>query len=121
MAIVDQEGILIAILVGYPRDKSWQNLNAEAANALEKARIQTHMKKQKNSRRGILFFPSDPAFYMGGGQTTPINMNFKSSWNKKIVTELNDMECFKRINGFTNSKSPPVVSFFHNSMAPQAF
>ena len=78
MAIIDQEGILIAILAGYSGDKSWQNLNAEAADALEKARIQTHMKKQKNSRRGILFSLRSSVLY-GGGQTTPINMNLKSS------------------------------------------
>jgi|SRR5271169_1218655 len=122
MPILDSEGRIVAILAGCPNDKCWPELNRQAAKALEEARVRCNMRDKKH-RRGI--FPSlRGGVLLGGGQTMPMNAK-NGDQAGEIVTDLNGRESFRRISGFTNSKSATPFflpsSFFSPPNDPRCF
>lgn len=109
IAIIDRDGRLVAILAGHPDDKTWPEVRRQAARLLEKARQRCRMKEEEH-RRGI-FYALRCGVSHGGGQTAPRNLSCKNAHNAKILAALSEKVAFRRINGFTNSKSP-LCHFF---------
>ena len=121
MSIVDREGRIIAILAGCLSDESWPELARQAAEALEEGRVRCNMVEER-TRRGV--FPALQAgFSHRGGRKEPINFTQRSKHRQALVADLNRHELFRRISGFTNSKSPslPPVTLLLTTEWPQVF
>lgn len=106
MGILDAENCIIGVLAGCPNDKGWPTLHKKAAIALEEWRPKVHISKydlEHTPRRGA-FTTLHCGISYGGGQIKPSNLKNHPT-NETILNELNSMEVFKRIAGFSSCMS----------------
>lgn len=92
---------IVAILAGHPDDPSWPTLQLQAAEALETRRPHCRVPKARRKHRRGAFVALNCGVSHGGGQTAPANLKNESP-NDRILDELNGMETFRRVAGFSS-------------------
>lgn len=107
-AIVDAQDRIVAIMAGHPDDPSWPNLQRQAAEALEARRPYCHIPKSHRKHRRGGFAALNCGVSHGGGQTAPGNLKNEPP-NSQILDELNRMEPFRRLAGFSSGTYAPVL------------
>ncbi|KAH9014024.1 hypothetical protein EDB85DRAFT_1876641 [Lactarius pseudohatsudake] len=98
--LLDREKRIIGVLVGQPRDSSWESAKGGALAALGAARGQmTFGEKETNRRRGP--FPCVAhGISFGGGQPEPRYLSHSSSNNARVLEELMEDPSIQRICNF---------------------
>ncbi|KDR65406.1 hypothetical protein GALMADRAFT_148719 [Galerina marginata CBS 339.88] len=100
--IVDQKCRLVTVLAGYPADDPrWPILTQQAAQALEERRSRCKIPQKKRIHRRGAFIALNTGVSHGSGQTHPSNLSNPD--NEEILEELQQMEAFKRIAGFSSA------------------
>jgi hypothetical protein len=103
--LLDQEGRIIAVCVGFPEgDDAWPDVQLQAADCLDKARRLLHFKKKEQTNRRGTFLALAVGISHGGGQTHPKILT-QDLRNKTILDNIMKEPAFSRISGFTSSKS----------------
>ncbi|KAJ7506702.1 hypothetical protein B0H11DRAFT_1707105, partial [Mycena galericulata] len=140
--IVDAEGRIIAILLGAPEDRDWDNVVNEAAKAMARARrrARQHGWYPSPHRRG-LYLPLSTGVSFGGGQKRPGNLVNRCLY-RRLIRSLLRNKAIQRLAGFQSSglamfapklyryyrrilkllfkQSPHLVHNFRNSIFPAA-
>ncbi|THU86476.1 hypothetical protein K435DRAFT_683546, partial [Dendrothele bispora CBS 962.96] len=99
--LVDDHGRIFAILVGHPpNDPTWELLNDQAVDLLEKYRGLV-TPDDKVSRRGLSRYMS-VGYSFGGGQKIPQPL-LHNCKDQRILEDLLSAECFQRLSGHLSS------------------
>ncbi|KDR84216.1 hypothetical protein GALMADRAFT_33612, partial [Galerina marginata CBS 339.88] len=99
--IVDRKRRLVTVLAGYPDDKEWPSLVQQATGALEERRPRCRVSPKKRIHCRGAFTALNTGVSHGSGQTQPSNLS--NPGNEQVLAELNEMESFKCIAGFSSS------------------
>jgi hypothetical protein len=85
-----------------PKDEGWAEVSAEAAKAIEEARLQIIVPLKFSDHRRGQFPALAVGISHGGGQTQPSTL--QNYGNSLVLARLVNESSLKRVAGFTDSK-----------------